>query len=96
MSEDARWHWGVHLRRIRLDRGYSQTQLATASGIPQSLISQLERDTDGAGGHRNGSIRMAMIFADVFRCPLDELLGRYDDSRPLSPLLEDEREEFDV
>lgn len=33
----------VYLKRLRERRGYSQTLLATKSGIPQSHISKLER-----------------------------------------------------
>lgn len=92
--EGEEWHWGKHLRRIRLDKGFSQNTLAEASQIPQSLISQIERGTDGSGGRRNGSIKMALIFADVLRCTLDDLLGRFDEDRPV--LVDFNKEEFDV
>jgi transcriptional regulator with XRE-family HTH domain len=94
MSEKKRWHWGHHLKRLRLDSGFSQSQLGKMVGVPQSHISQLERGLNGMGGVRNGSIRLALMFADCFRCSLDELLGRYDDDRP-SPV-DFEAEDFDV
>ena len=94
MSDETRWHWGHHLKRLRVDRGFSQQALADLTGVRQSHISQLERGTSGGGGHRNGSIRVALIFADALGCTLDELLGRYDDDRP-SPI-DLEREDFDV
>jgi transcriptional regulator with XRE-family HTH domain len=94
MSEAERWHWGHHLKRLRVDAGYSQAALGKRAGVPQSHISQLERGINGMGGVRNGSIRLALIFADCFRCSLDDLLGRYDDNRPTP--VDFEHEDFDV
>lgn len=94
MTDLDRWHWGHHLKRLRIDRGFSQQSLADLTGVRQSHISQLERGINGMGGVRNGSIRVALLFADALRCTLDELLGRYDDDRP-SPV-DLESEDFDV
>jgi transcriptional regulator with XRE-family HTH domain len=63
---------GKRIKQLRKDRGMTQRQLAQATGLPQSLLSQIE------GGKRPGSgIRLdaARKIAFALRISLDALAG---------------------
>ncbi len=60
--------FGLKLRRLRLDRGYTQIQLADFLGIDRSFISDLER------GKKNISIGYLQTIAQGFEISVADLL----------------------
>jgi transcriptional regulator with XRE-family HTH domain len=67
-------HIGERIKRQRLRRGYTQTELAERSGVKQSLISRLE------GGTRdNPSADVLRRLATTLGCTTDYLVGMHED-----------------
>ena len=66
---------GERLRRLRERRGYSQEQLATLIGVPQSQISRWEA---GRVPGENMQLGSAMRLAWVLGVSLDALSGMAD------------------
>jgi transcriptional regulator with XRE-family HTH domain len=60
---------GPRLRRIRLSRGLSLTEVADATGLSKSTLSRLET------GQRRPTLELLLPLASTFRVPLDELVG---------------------
>ena len=60
------------LRVLRFMRGWSQEQLAAASGLHRTYISSIER------AERNVSLDNIEKLADAFELPIKDLLGTTD------------------
>jgi len=72
MEKRARKLLARKLRVLRFMRGWSQEQLAEASGLHRTYISSIER----AG--RNVSLDNIEKLADAFELPIKDLLGATD------------------
>jgi transcriptional regulator with XRE-family HTH domain len=70
---------GANLRRLRKERGFSQTALSELSGVPQQTISELET------GPRSPHQRTLTKLADALGVPMMELY-REGGNHPLAPL----------
>lgn len=60
---------GQRIARLRKERGYTQVELAEKTGIPQTLITDYERDKLRLHSE------MVIRFAQALEVPTDELLG---------------------
>ncbi len=60
---------GARLRRVRVRRGVTLTELAAATGISKSTLSRLET------GQRKPSLELLLPIAQAHQVPLDELVG---------------------
>lgn len=60
---------GARLKRLRRQRGMTLTALAAAAGISKSTSSRLET------GQRRPSLELLLPLAQVYRVPLDDLVG---------------------
>lgn len=60
---------GQRLARLRKERGYTQIELADKTGIPQTLITDYERD------RLRLHAEMVVRFAQALEVSADELLG---------------------
>jgi len=60
---------GPRLRRARVQRDVTLTQLAAATGISKSTLSRLE------AGQRKPSLELLLPIAQAHQIPLDELVG---------------------
>ncbi len=60
---------GQRLARLRKERGYTQIELADKTGIPQTLITDYERD------RLRLHAEMVVRFAQALEISADELLG---------------------
>ena len=67
-------HIGERIKRLRTNRGLTQTELAQRSGVPQSLISRLEGQT-----RDNPSADVLKRLARTLGCTTDYLVGMYED-----------------
>jgi transcriptional regulator with XRE-family HTH domain len=65
---------GGRLKRQRVRRGYSQTELAERSGVKQSLISRIEN-----GSRDNPSADVLRGLAKALGCTTDYLIGMHED-----------------
>ncbi len=61
---------GKVLRRLRLERGMSQKDVADAIGTTQAFVYMLEY------GHKQPSVETLTALADLFGVSTDTLLGR--------------------
>lgn len=68
-SAAALTHVGPRLRRIRTQRGLTLTDVSGATGISKSTLSRLEN------GQRRPTLELLLALAELFRVPLDELVG---------------------
>lgn len=68
MAAARREAFGAQVRALRLDRGWSQEDLAEAAGMHRTYIGSLER------GQRNVSLDNIWRLADVFGVLPGELL----------------------
>ncbi len=57
------------LKALRLQRGVTLTGLAASTGISKSTLSRLET------GHRRPSLELLLPLAQLYRVPLDDLVG---------------------
>jgi putative transcriptional regulator len=55
------------IRELREELGWTQEQLATAVGVSRQSINSVER------GRYVPSLELALKFAAVFECPVDEI-----------------------
>jgi transcriptional regulator with XRE-family HTH domain len=62
------------LQRLRLAKGLSRRQLAIQAGIPQGIVSRLER-----GEQDYPSVPVAIRLAKVRGVSVDYLIGMYED-----------------
>jgi transcriptional regulator with XRE-family HTH domain len=60
---------GPRLKRIRLRRGRTLTDMAATTGISKSTLSRLE------SGQRKPSLELLLPLAEAYGVPLDELVG---------------------
>src|SRR3990172_10946493 len=60
---------GQRIARLRKERGYTQTELAEKTGIPQTLITDYERDK------LRLHAEMVIRFAQALEVTTDEILG---------------------
>jgi transcriptional regulator with XRE-family HTH domain len=67
-------HIGERIKRQRVKRGYTQTELAERSGVKQSLISRLE-----GGSRDNPSADVLRGLARALGCTTDYLVGMHED-----------------
>lgn len=66
--------FGKEIKKIRTERGLTQTELAKATGLPQNTISWIESDKGIA------NILQCKLLADYYEISIDELIGReYND-----------------
>lgn len=61
---------GEKIREKRVQKGWSQEELAQKVGVSKMLVSQIER------GLRTLTMPVAIEMATAFGCTLDELSGR--------------------
>ena len=60
---------GPRLKRVRVQRGVTLTELAATTGISKSTLSRLET------GQRKPSLELLLPIAQAHQVPLDELVG---------------------
>ena len=62
--------YGNEIKKIRTERGITQTEVAKATGLPQNTISWIEKDKGIA------NIQQCVLLADYYGITIDELIGR--------------------
>ncbi len=62
-------HVGQRLRQVREQRGLTLTDVAAQTGISKSTLSRLEN------GQRRPSLELLLPLAQLYRVPLDDLVG---------------------
>ena len=62
------------VKEHRLQRGFTQDELAKAVGVSRQSINSIER------GRYTPSLPLALKFARVFGCPTDDLFQLLEDS----------------
>lgn len=67
---------GPRLRKVREQRGVTLTDVAERTGISKSTLSRLEN------GQRKPTLELLFPLAQVYRVPLDELVGAPDVGDP--------------
>ncbi|MEO3936600.1 XRE family transcriptional regulator [Dermatophilaceae bacterium Soc4.6] len=67
---------GPRLRKVRQQRGVTLTSVAERTGISKSTLSRLEN------GQRKPSLELLLPLAQVYRVPLDDLVGAPDVGDP--------------
>jgi len=67
---DIRVRFGRKLRKLRLERGWTQTDVAVHLGMDRSFLSDLER------GRREPCLRTLEVIAQGFEISLPQLLSR--------------------
>ncbi|MEO6204058.1 MAG: XRE family transcriptional regulator [Mycobacteriales bacterium] len=67
---------GPRLRQIRELRGFTLTGLAATTGISKSTLSRLET------GQRRPTLELLLPLAQIYRVPLDDLVGAPDVGDP--------------
>ena len=72
MSEKLNAAFGRRLVEIRKAKGFTQEQLAYASGIDRSYVGKIER------GHVNLTVKKLYILAHCLNCHPSELLPEID------------------
>lgn len=55
------------VKELRLDRGWTQEQLAEAAGVSRQSINAIERN------RYVPSLELALMFARIFSCPTDQI-----------------------
>lgn len=63
-----------NLQKIRIERGYSQDQIAYASGLSRSSYQRLERGEASSGVANNPTLRNLISVAQVLGVSLDQLV----------------------
>ena len=61
------------VRELRLDRGWTQQDLADAAGVSRQSVNSIER------GRYIPSLELALVFARVFACPTDQIFELKED-----------------
>jgi XRE family transcriptional regulator of biofilm formation len=67
-------HIGERVRRLRIERGLTQTELAERANISQAVISRLEADV-----RRNVNADVLKGLARALGCTTDYLVGMHED-----------------
>jgi putative transcriptional regulator len=57
------------VKDLRVDRGWTQQQLAEAVGVSRQSINSIERE------RYVPSLELALLFAKVFNCPMDRIFS---------------------
>lgn len=65
--------FGTHLRKLRLEKGVTQKQLAIDTGLSERGVQNYEL------GERKPTYDMLIALADYFDISLDYLVGRSED-----------------
>ncbi|MBE9498252.1 helix-turn-helix transcriptional regulator [Streptomyces sp. GKU 257-1] len=65
---DLRLPFGLAVRAVRMELGWSQERLSVESGLDRTYVSGLER------GRRNPALQTLVRLADALDVPLSELL----------------------
>ncbi len=60
---------GENIRRIRLEKGILQSELARKVGITQAMLCWIERGT------RNPSLQVGKLIAQALECSVEDLIG---------------------
>jgi hypothetical protein len=60
---------GANIRRIRLEKGLTQAELADRLSVSQSMLCQIERET------KNPSLQVCRAVAEVLDCKIETLLA---------------------
>jgi transcriptional regulator with XRE-family HTH domain len=76
---DIRLTIGWNLRKIRVQRGFSQERLALDAGIDRSYVGRIER------GMENVTIGALEALADALAIEVSELFAKIDDGTPRPP-----------
>ncbi|MET7549190.1 helix-turn-helix transcriptional regulator [Streptomyces sp. NPDC005500] len=71
---DLRSSFGLAVRSVRTDLGWSQERLSAESGLDRTYVSGLER------GRRNPALQTLARLADALGVPLHELVKRAEES----------------
>lgn len=79
-------HLGNRVRALRGRRGWSLEELATASGVSRSMLSQIERN------ETNPTVVVALAIAKSLGVSLDELAREPEDTSPLEVIRGDDAE----
>lgn len=62
--------YGNEIKKIRIEHGLTQTEVANATGIPQNTLSWIENDKGMV------NIQQCVVLADFYGITVDELIGR--------------------
>lgn len=73
--------FGRRLRQLRNDRGVTQVELAEASGLIDTYISDMER------GLKVPSLTTILRLAAALRCKVADLVTVFDEEPDLTPFL---------
>src|SRR5436189_5942599 len=68
MADTITQHLGDRVRQLRAERGWSLEQLAAASGVSRSMLSQIERE------QANPTLAVALRIAQAFGMSLSDLI----------------------
>lgn len=81
---------GERIRRLRVQKGFTQEKLAVALNIDRSFYSRIE------AGQKGCSVDLLVQISELFHVSLDYLvLGRYSGVAPNDPDAEQLKEEID-
>lgn len=69
MAKNVRQRFGERVKTLRIDRGWTQEDLAYKSGVGRVFISQLEN------GHKDVCLGVMDALAGCFKISLSELLN---------------------
>ncbi|MGP2490707.1 helix-turn-helix domain-containing protein [Mesorhizobium sp. PUT5] len=73
---DAKTILGLNLRRLRVERGYSQERLALDAGIDRAYVGRIER------GSENVTIARLEALAAILQVPVAALFAEPADHKP--------------
>lgn len=62
------------VKDLRIERGWTQEQLAESAGVSRQSINSIERN------RYVPSLPLALLFARVFGCPFNEIFSLEDES----------------
>ena len=68
VQKNVRQRFGIRLRQLRAERGWSQEELSGLSGIGRVFVSQLEN------GHKDVCLGVIETLADSFKISIAELM----------------------
>ena len=80
-SADEEWgvfvrHLAVQLRRLRLESGLSQEEVASRANLSRFIYRQYEKGESRRGTPSNPALRSVIAISQVFDVPLEQLLRR--------------------
>ncbi|WP_433674534.1 helix-turn-helix domain-containing protein [Microbacterium gorillae] len=65
---------GANIHRLRIDRGFTQEQVAYSAGMTRYTFQKFEKGESMPGSPANPSLRNVMAIAQVLGVTLDELV----------------------